>query len=154
MTANQRRIQVVPGLVALILATLFAGAALYISLVEHPARMGLEDAPLLAQWQPSYKRALPIQAGLAMLGGAAGFLAWYGSREWQWVAGSLLLLANWPFTMLVIMPTNKRLMAMTPQEAGVGSRGLLHRWGNLHGVRSVLGSAAFLLFAWGFLATR
>lgn len=154
MTANQRRIQVVPGLVALILATLFAGAALYISLVEHPARMGLEDAPLLAQWQPSYKRALPIQAGLAMLGGAAGFLAWYGSREWQWVAGSLLLLANWPFTMLVIMPTNKRLMAMTPQEAGVGSRGLLHRWGNLHGVRSVLGSAASLLFAWGFLAAR
>ena len=144
----------VPGLAALILATLFAGAALYISLVEHPARMGLEDAPLLAQWQPSYKRALPIQAGLAMLGGAAGFLAWYGSREWQWVAGSLLLLANWPFTMLVIMPTNKRLMAMTPQEAGVGSRGLLHRWGNLHGIRSVLGSAASLLFAWGFLAAR
>jgi len=145
---------VVPSLIALILATLFAGAALYISLVEHPARMGLEDVPLLAQWQPSYKRALPIQAGLAMLGGAAGFLAWYGSREWRWVAGSLLLLANWPFTILVIMPTNKRLMAMTPQEAGVGSRGLLRRWGNLHGVRSVLGSAAPLLFAWGFLATR
>ncbi|HWX50131.1 MAG TPA: DUF1772 domain-containing protein [Roseomonas sp.] len=144
----------VPGLVALVLATLFAGAALYISLVEHPARMGLEDAPLLAQWQPSYKRALPIQAGLAMLGGAAGLLSWYQLREWQWMAGSLLLLANWPFTMLIIMPTNKRLMAMTPQEAGAGSRGLLRRWGSLHGVRSVLGSAASLLFAWGFLAIR
>lgn len=142
------------GLVALILATVFAGAALYISLVEHPARMGLEDAPLLAQWQPSYKRALPIQAGMAMLGGAAGLLAWYGSREWQWVAGSLLLLANWPFTMLVIMPTNKRLMAMMPQEAGAGSRDLLRRWGNLHAVRSVLGSTASLLFAWGFLAVQ
>jgi hypothetical protein len=58
--SHQRRIQVVPGLVALILATLFAGAALYISLVEHPARMGLENAPLLAQWQPSYKRALDL----------------------------------------------------------------------------------------------
>ena len=116
--------------------------------------MSLECAPLLAQWQPSYKRALPIQAGLAMLGGAAEFLAWYGSREWHWMVGSLLLLANWPFTMLVIMPTNKRLMARTPQEAGTVSRGLLRRLGTLHGVRSMLGSAAFLLFAWGFLATR
>ncbi|RKK01172.1 DUF1772 domain-containing protein [Pseudoroseomonas wenyumeiae] len=144
----------VPGLVALFLATLFAGAAFYISLVEHPARMSLEDAPQLAQWQPSYKRALPIQAGLAMLGGVAGLLSWYQLREWQWLAGSLLLLANWPFTMLVIMPTNKRLMAMMPQEAGAESRSLLRRWGGLHGVRSVLGSAASLLFAWGFLTTR
>ncbi|MBL6082603.1 DUF1772 domain-containing protein [Belnapia sp. T18] len=70
------------------------------------------------------------------------------------MAGSLLLLANWPFTMLVIMPVNKPLMAMMPQEAGAKSRGLLHRWGTLHGVRSVLGSAASLLFAWGSLATR
>ncbi|MFC7739448.1 DUF1772 domain-containing protein [Roseomonas sp. GCM10028921] len=142
------------GLVALILATLFAGAALYISFVEHPARMSLEDAPLLAQWQPSYKRALPIQAGLAMLGGAAGLVAWYGLRGWQWMAGSLVLLANWPFTMLVIMPVNERLLAMMPQEAGAESRSLLRRWGGLHSVRSVLGSAASLLFAWGILGTR
>lgn len=142
------------GLVALVLATLFAGAALYISLVEHPARMGLEDAPLLAQWQPSYRRALPIQAGLATLGGAAGLLAWYQLRDWPWIAGSLLLLANWPFTVFVIMPTNGRLMAMTPREAGAESRGLLRRWGSLHGVRGALGSAASLLFAWGILAAR
>ena len=152
--AHQRRIQVVFGLIALVVATLFAGAALYITLVEHPARMGLDDGALLAQWQPSYKRALPIQAGLAVLGGAAGLLAWYGSRDWQWMVGSLLLLANWPFTMLVIMPVNKPLMAMMPQEAGARSRGLLHRWGTLHAVRSMLGSVTVLLFAWGFLAIR
>ena len=61
-------------LAALVLATLFTGAALYISLVEHPARLGLPDAPLLEQWQPSYKRALPIQAGLAIAGGLAGMI--------------------------------------------------------------------------------
>jgi hypothetical protein len=53
-----------------------------------------------------------------MLRGAAGLVAWHFLREWQWMLGSLLLLANWPFTMLVIMPTNKRLMAMQPQDAG------------------------------------
>ncbi|WP_424139606.1 DUF1772 domain-containing protein [Roseomonas chloroacetimidivorans] len=139
--------------VALVLATLFAGAALYISLVEHPARLGLEDAPLLAQWQPSYKRALPIQAGLAVLGGAAGLFAWYELRDWQWIAGSVLLLANWPFTLFIIMPTNRRLLAMRPQEAGPESRSLLLRWGGLHNVRSALGFVASLLFVWGLLVT-
>jgi hypothetical protein len=132
---------------ALVFATLFAGAALYISLVEHPARLGLADGPLLAQWQPSYKRALPIQSGLAVAGGV-GLIVGYLSADWRWFAGSILLLANWPFTLLVIMPVNKRLMAMQEREAGAGSRAMLVQWGKLHNVRSALGAATMLLFAW------
>ncbi len=135
-------------LAALVAATLFAGAALYISLVEHPARLGLEDGPLLAQWQPSYKRALPIQSGLAIVGGVSGLFAWFLSSEWQWLAGSVALLANWPFTLIVIMPVNKRLMAMQQVQVGPDSRTLLVRWGNLHSVRSGLGALAMLLFIW------
>ncbi|WP_114950724.1 DUF1772 domain-containing protein [Sphingosinicella terrae] len=135
-------------LAALIAATLFAGAATYISIVEHPARLGLGDGPLLAQWQPSYKRALPIQSGLAVLGGASGLLAWYFSPDWKWLAGSVSLLANWPFTLIVIMPVNKRLMAMQQGDAGPESREILIRWGKLHNVRSGLGLLAMLFFAW------
>lgn len=131
----------------LIFASLFAGAALYITLVEHPARLALDDVALLAQWQPSYNRALPIQAGLALLGSLTGLLAWYYLGSWLWLVGSLVLAANWPFTVLVIMPTNLRLMAMPPQDAGPVSRHLLLRWGNLHAVRSVLGTGAVLLFS-------
>ena len=133
---------------ALVFATLFAGAALYITLVEHPARLGLADGPLLAQWQPSYKRALPLQSGLAVAGGVAGLIVGYLSPDWRWFAGSILLLANWPFTLFVIMPVNKRLMAMQEREAGAGSRGMLVQWGKLHNVRSALGAATTLLFAW------
>ncbi|MDE0946475.1 MAG: DUF1772 domain-containing protein, partial [Sphingobium sp.] len=86
---------------ALVFATLFAGAALYISLVEHPARLGLADGPLLAQWQPSYKRALPIQSGLAIAGGVTGLIVGYLSSDWRGFAGSIVLLANWPFTLFV-----------------------------------------------------
>ena len=143
---------VVLSVAALMLATLFAGAALYISLVEHPARVTLADAPLLAQWQPSYKRALPIQAGLAVAGGLAGLAVWYWSRDWRWLAGAVVLLSNWPFTLLVIMPTNKRLLAMSALEAGPESRSLLAHWVRLHNVRCMLGSLSALLFASGIVA--
>jgi hypothetical protein len=139
---------------ALVIATLFAGAALYITLVEHPARLTLEDAPLLAQWRPSYKRALPIQAGLAVLGGIGGLVVWSNTRDWPWLAGSIALLANWPFTLLIIMPTNKRLLELSHREEGAESRALLRRWGSLHNVRSVLGSLSALLFAWGVVARQ
>jgi hypothetical protein len=135
-------------ILALVFAALFTGAALYISLVEHPARLGLADGPLLAQWQPSYKRALPIQSGLAVAGALAGLIVAYLSSEWRWFAASILLLANWPFTLMVIRPVNKRLMAMQIGEAGVESRALLVRWGKLHNGRSALGSMATIFFAW------
>ena len=137
---------------ALVMASFFAGAAIYISLVEHPARLVLDDGPMLAQWQPSYARALPIQSGLALAGGAAGLIAWHGGGGWQWLAGSLALLANWPFTVGAVMPTNKRLMRISPPDAGAESRTLLIRWGRLHGVRSLLGLLATGLFAWAMLA--
>lgn len=137
-------------LVALLSATLFAGAALYITLVEHPARLQLADGPLLQQWQPSYKRALPIQSNLAVIGGGAGLIAGYLSKDWLWAAGSVALLANWPFTLLAIMPVNKRLMAMEPAQAGPESRAMLLQWGRLHDVRSALGVVTVALFVAAF----
>ncbi|WP_030538554.1 DUF1772 domain-containing protein [Sphingobium sp. DC-2] len=138
-------------LVALLSATLFTGAAFYITLVEHPARLGLGDGPMLQQWQPSYKRALPIQSGLAVIGGVAGLIAGYLTKDWLWVAGSVALLANWPFTLWAIFPVNKRLMALNPRLADFESRAMLVQWGRLHGVRSFLGAAAMLLFALPFM---
>jgi hypothetical protein len=142
---------IISALIALLSATLFAGIALYISLVEHPARLTLDDGPLLAQWQPSYDRALPIQSGLAVLGGAAGLITCYLSGDGIWAAGSLILLANWPFTLLVIFPVNKRLHALRPDQADAESSALLVQWGRLHNVRSALGALAALIFAWGVL---
>lgn len=83
----------------------------------------------------------------------AGLAAWYQSSEWLWIGGSVALVANWPFTLLAIMPTNKRLKAIGIDQAGQESRSLLLAWGKLHDVRSLLGLASTLLFAWSLAVT-
>ena len=80
----------------------------------------------------------------------SGLLAYYLTRDWLWVAGSVVLLANWPFTLVAIFPINKRLMAMDPHRANPESRGMLIQWGRLHDVRSALGAIAMLFFALSF----
>jgi anthrone oxygenase-like protein len=45
---------------AILCAAVFAGAAIYINLVEHPARMSLDTRAAAAQWAPSYQRATLI----------------------------------------------------------------------------------------------
>ncbi len=136
---------------ALLFATLFTGAALYITLVEHPARLPLGEAPMLTQWQASYRRALPIQSTLAILAVVAGLAAGWSTSDWRWIAGGVAMLANWPFTLAVLLPVNRRLMATLPVQAGASSHLLLLRWGRLHDVRSGLGVVAMLLYLSAFL---
>lgn len=134
------------GLAALILAALFAGAAIYILVAEQPARLALADASLLRQWQESYPRAARMQAGFAVLASLAGALAFWRVRNPFWLVGAALMLANLPFTLIVIAPVNDALLALNAEQAAA-SRALIERWGTLHAVRaglSVLATAAFI----------
>jgi hypothetical protein len=133
---------------AFLSAAMFAGAALYINIAEQPARLALDDKSLLAQWKPSYAHGKFMQAGLAMISGVLGLIVAWQTGDWRWIVGAFLILANWPFTLLGIAPTNKKLNAIAANDAGPTSRLLLEKWGRLHAVRTVLGIAATLAYLW------
>lgn len=133
---------------ALTAASLFAGAAIYVTWAEHPARLTLDDRALLAQWGPSYERGLVMQGALALVGGVLGIIEWLVTGRSSWLLGGLILLANWPYTLYVIMPVNNQLKAVPVAEAGEKTRLLLVEWGRLHAVRSALGAASVIVFLW------
>jgi hypothetical protein len=136
------------GHLAIVLAAAFAGAAFYVGFAEHPARLGLDDQSLLKQWKPSYDAGYTMQASLAAASGTLGLLAAWITQDWRWVIGAVLMLANWPYTLIGIMPTNRKLKAIAVADAGPAARELLQKWGRLHAVRTALGIAATLTYLW------
>ena len=134
--------------IATLSAALFAGAALYINLVEHPARMGLETSIAASQWAPSYKRATWLQAPLALVSFLAGSAAWLMGAGVTWFVAAVLIGAVVPFTLIVIMPTNHKLLAPGRDLNSPETRVLLEDWGKLHAVRTGLSLLATVLFIW------
>ena len=139
-------VQMLMEFLATFCCAIFSGAAVYINAVEHPARMSCGVKVALSEWAPSYKRATVMQASLAVLGFVFSIIAWLvGSGIWVPVAGALLVLVA-PFTLVVIMPTNNRLLALNADKDPEEATMLLIRWNRLHMVRSGLGLAALVIF--------
>ena len=130
---------------AMVSAIVFTAWALYVSLVEHPARIDSGAAAGRAQFRPSYHRAAPWQASFAAIALVAGVVAAALTHRWTWLLGGLALGAAIPVTLVAIMPTNRRLLSADPL-ADAEVLQLLHRWGKLHAIRTALGAAALLLF--------
>jgi len=132
--------------IATIAAALFAGAALYINVAEHPARMTLDTRFAAAEWAPSYHRATWMQAPLALLSLAAGLGSWGLGAGFGWAVAALLIGTVVPFTLIGIMPTNKALLAPGRDLGTVETRSLLEHWAKLHAVRTVLSLGAAILY--------
>jgi hypothetical protein len=129
---------------AVLCSGLFTGAALYISFVEHPARMRCGTRLAVSEFAPSYKRATVMQASLAAFGTLAAVAAWLLGAPALWLVGGLLLGAVIPFTLLVMLPTNKRLLDPSLDKDSKLAEQLLQRWATLHGVRSGFSFGSFL----------
>jgi len=131
---------------ALFCTALFAGVALYINLVEHPARM--ECGTLLAAtvFGPSYRRATPIQASLAIIACLSALASWWMTGQTAWLAGAILIGSVVPFTLFVILPTNKKLLHPSLDRSSQTAQHLLMLWARLHSVRTACSLIALLIF--------
>src|ERR1700710_3009871 len=136
------------GLLALIAAAIFTGAALYVNVPEQPARLTLDDRALLTEWKPSYKRGAAMQAPLALLGCLLGLIAWWQTSQAGFLIGAIAMVAPWPWTLIGIKPTNDALLATEPDKAGPRTRELIVKWGVLPAVRTALGALATIAYLW------
>jgi hypothetical protein len=139
------------GLLALVAAAIFAGAAFYVNVAEQPARLTLDDRALLTEWKPAYKRGAAMQAPLALIGFLLGMLAWWQAAHPGFLIGAIAMIAPWPWTLIVIKPVNDALLATELDRAGPPTRALIVKWGTIHAVRTALGALAAIAFLWALM---
>ena len=132
--------------IATLSAGLFAGAAIYLNLVEHPARMECGTELAVTEFAPSYRRATVMQVALATVGFLSAAAVWLMVASLWWLIGGVILIAVIPFTLIVIFPTNKKLLDSSLDKSSELASELLIRWGRLHVVRSILSLISFLIF--------
>jgi hypothetical protein len=145
---------VVSEIVATFASGIFAGAAVYINLVEQPARLSCGAELAVTEWRRSYKRGTLMQVPLALIGSLSALASWWFDGGRAWLVGGLLLLLVIPFTLIVILPTNKRLESQKLELQSEEAARLLRHWGRLHAVRSLLSGAAFLVFLISLIGLR
>jgi Domain of unknown function (DUF1772) len=138
---------------AVLATALFAGAAVYITFVEHPTRLGCSTEIAATVWAPSYKRATVMQASLACIGFLSGLAAWLLGAGLPWLIASLFIFAVVPVTLVIISPTNNKLLTPGRDLSSLPTRELLVKWGRPHAIRTALALLATLMFV-GLLVGR
>lgn len=139
--------------IATLSGSLFTGASIYINLVEHPARMSCGTALAVTEFAPSYKRATIMQVALAVISFLSSLVAWFTHSSVYWLIGGILIVIVIPFTAIVILPTNKKLLDASLDKNSDYARQLLDRWGRLHTVRSVLSLISLFIFLYALTWT-
>ena len=136
-----------PGAVALVLAAAFSGAALYVNLVEQPARLALDDEVILNEWTPSDRRGVALLAALSLLSCALGLVAYFSSEDVRWAFGAVLIILSWPYTFFAMSPLNDQILTLAPRDIGA-ARALVRQWGLLEYGQTAIGGAACAAYLW------
>jgi hypothetical protein len=135
------------GSLALAFAAAFSGAALYINLVEQPARLALDDGALLSEWRPSDRRGFAMLATLALIAAALGLGAYFQTQDVRWLIGAIVVIASWPYTFFAMVPMNNRILTISASEPGA-ARELVRVWGLLEFGETAIGVVACAVFLW------
>ena len=128
----------------------FFGAAIYVNIVETPARLSLTStSAMVDHFQAHFPRARSMQGNLSRISSVCAALGWYLDKD---INRNLLLslaccmLFNLPWTMFIIMPINNQLMdGEYPKMKGESwVIDMMRRWDRVHFVRTMSSFAAMV----------
>jgi hypothetical protein len=139
-------------LIATFAAGLWTGAALYIGIAEHPAALKVGLGFATEYFRHMSKRTAPLMMILAAIGAVAGIVAWISGDGMLWLIGGIILAAMFPFTAILIVPTNLALLRIDADHAPERAAALHARWGLMHHLRTIIGTPAFGLYLWALWA--
>ena len=137
-----------PGLLAFAATSAFVGAALYINLVEQPARLALGPRSMVREWAPSNRRGFVMLASLAVISAISAYVDFTRTGDVRWLIGGTVILASWPYSYFVVVPVNIWLCAIPAATARSAVRELMRDWGLLEWGQTVIGFGAGCILAW------
>jgi hypothetical protein len=135
------------GSIALAFAAAFAGAAVYVSWVEQPARMALDDKALLSEWAPSDSRGVALLAAFALISAVAAFITYFETQDDRWVFGGLIVISTWPYAYFVMAPLNNQILSLRGRDVSA-ARELVRQWGFIESGFAAIAVVAVAMFGW------
>jgi hypothetical protein len=135
-------------IITVLAATFFCGAAFYVTLVEHPARIQQGTAFALQEFVAALPRVRALQRGLAICSILGSLVLGLQTHDRLWFAGTGAMFLILPFTWLALTPINSRLLKWPPEGDLSVAEGLLVLWGRRHMVRDVLSLLGSIIFVY------
>merc|ERR1712150_94555 len=124
------------------------GGALYINIVEHPARSTHDAETAVKIWKPSFLRARFYMSKYTVVSGLSSIGAWYlAGRKcpMTWFLAGSMMLTIMPYTIFFIVPTNDQLLETEKciEKGNTHIEDKLALWNSRHAVRTVISFGAF-----------
>ena len=137
-----------PDLFAFATACAFFGAALYVNIVEQPARLGLDARSMIREWTPSNRRGFVMLAALAIISALSAYAEYIRTSDVRWLFGGTIILASWPYAYFVMIPVTDLLYGIRRNAPDSMIRELMRDWGLLEWGQTAIGVGAACMFAW------
>jgi hypothetical protein len=135
-------------LLAFAAASAFVGAALYINVVEQPARLGLDPRAMLDEWTRSNRRGLVMLSTVAIVSALPANAEFGRTGDVRLLLGGTIIAATWPYAYFVIAPVNVWLYAAPADVAPSIVHDIMREWGLAEWGHTAIGLAACCMLGW------
>ena len=122
------------------------GVALTATLIVHPILVTTKKTTAIEFFKPFFDKTHIMVFILSIFVTILALIYSLFSGDLWWFATSLLLFLNIPYTMIFIMPLNRRLMNENVNPFSKQTENDLNKWGKLHLARTLLNGIIFLAF--------